>query len=237
MSKSDKLRSQYAAMAQQAQAVPASSSGYSPDELAKVPQGAVALGLGCGNPAALAELRSGQTVLDLGSGAGLDAFIAAQRVGPSGEVIGIDMTPEMVDKANAFAAQGNYPNVQFRLGRIEALPLPAAAFDVIISNCVINHSSDKPAVFREAHRVLRPGGLLLVSDLVVQGQLPAFDSPGLEVWREWLGAACGKEEYLAAAAAGGFASIQVVQEQLYCGPAVPAALAGKIVSLLLRLRK
>lgn len=195
------------------------------------------MGLGCGNPTALAQLLEGQTVLDLGSGAGLDAFVAARKVGPQGKVIGVDMTPELVARANQFAREGGYANVEFTIGRIEHLPLPDASFDVVISNCVINHSSDKPAVFREALRVLRPGGLLLVSDLVVTGSLPASKDPGMEVWREWLYVACDREHYLAAANAAGFASVTIVDERLYTGPAVTEILAGKIISLNLRLQK
>ena len=238
--KNVRFREQYAQMASHMDPFllgRAKELGYSEADIEKVPRGAVETGLGCGNPAALAELQKGQVILDLGSGAGLDAFVASQKVGPHGKVIGIDMTPEMVHKAQQYAREGRYKNVEFKVGRIEDLPLSDRSVDVVISNCVINHSSDKLKSFKEMLRVLRPSGRIVISDLVVEGRLPVIDSPGLEVWAQWLAVACGKEQYLSVMQEAGFRNVTILAECLYDSPGTPPALIGKIISLQLKAYK
>lgn len=185
--------------------------GYSEKEIKAVPQGAN-LGLGCGNPVALASLQKGEVVLDLGSGAGFDCFLAAKRVGDTGKVIGIDMTPEMIEKAQANAKKGNYNNVEFRLGEIENLPLENNSIDVIISNCVINLSPDKKQVFRESFRVLKAGGRLMVSDLVLEKKLPDFIKNSIDAYIGCLSGAILKKKYLGYIKEAGFSDITVVEE-------------------------
>ena len=211
----------------------AKAIGYSEEEIRSVPESAL-MGLGCGNPTALADLKEGETVLDLGCGGGLDVFLAARKVGRSGKVIGIDATPAMVEKAKAVAAKAGYENVEFRVGRIEALPLADQSVDMILSNCVMNHAADKQAAFREAWRVLRAGGRMLISDLVTEGRLPPPDTPGLEIWTDWLAVATGRREYLDAIAKAGFREVTILDERHWSSPALAEPLRGKIVSLQLR---
>jgi arsenite methyltransferase len=188
--------------------------GYSEEELAAVPQGAD-LGLGCGNPVALASLQPGETVLDLGSGAGIDCFIAARKVGPTGKVIGVDMTPEMLEKARKNASSAGVTNVDFRLGEIEHLPVADKTVDVVISNCVINLSPDKPQVFREAFRVLRPGGRLMVSDIVLDSPLPKGLLDSAAAYVGCISGASLKADYLAMMSATGFVDVAVVSEERF----------------------
>jgi SAM-dependent methyltransferase len=185
--------------------------GYTDQEMATVPEGAN-LGLGCGNPVALADLAPGETVLDLGSGAGLDAFLAARKVGVNGRVIGVDMTPAMLEKARGNARAGGYENVEFRLGEIEHLPVAEGSVDVVISNCVINLSPEKGQVFLEAFRVLRPGGRLLVSDIVMVGDLPARVRESVAVRAGCIAGAVSRERYLELIRRAGFAGVEVVEE-------------------------
>lgn len=182
--------------------------GYSAEDTAGVPDGAN-LGLGCGNPQAIAALKPGETVLDLGSGAGFDAFLAARAVGPSGRVIGVDMTPEMLSKARANAVKGGYANVEFRLGEIEHLPVADASVEVIISNCVLNQSPDKAQVLRDAWRVLKPGGRLAISDIVLSAELPAEMRAEVALYTGCVAGAVDAEALSTMLQAAGFAKIRI----------------------------
>jgi arsenite methyltransferase len=188
--------------------------GYITEELRLAPDGAN-LGLGCGNPVALASLSEGEVVLDLGSGAGFDCFIAAAKVGGTGKVIGVDMTPEMIEKARQNAQKGQFENVEFRLGEIEKIPVSNDEVDVVISNCVINLSPDKEQVFKEAFRVLKPGGRLMVSDMVLLKELPADIRQSVEAYVGCIAGAAMKGEYLAAIEVAGFREIEIVGEDIY----------------------
>ena len=188
--------------------------GYSQDELASLPEGAN-LGLGCGNPLALASLRDGDVVLDLGSGAGIDCFLAAQAVGPSGRVIGVDMAPEMLDRATANAALGGYANVEFRLGELESLPVDDDSVDLVISNCVINLVPDRTQVYREALRVLRSGGRISVSDTIQTVALPAALLDTEAAKAACISAVVTKEAYLASLTEAGFVEVRIESETPY----------------------
>ena len=186
------------------------SNLYPADLLATLPQGESAISYGCGDPITLASLEPGQTVLDLGSGAGLDCFFAANKVGETGHVIGVDMTPEMIERARSSAQRLNIQNVEFRQGYLEDLPVEGNTVDVIISNCVINLSPDKAKVFTEAFRVLKPGGKLAVSDIVTDGPLPDAIKKSLSAWAGCVAGAVEAHEYLAMMKSVGFTDISVV---------------------------
>jgi len=188
--------------------------GYTEEELKAVPEGAN-LGLGCGNPVALASLREGEIVLDLGSGAGFDCFLAANKVGKNGKVIGVDMTPEMVEKARENAEKNNYKNVEFRLGEIESLPVADNSVDIIISNCVINLAPDKKRVFRETFRALKPGGRLMISDIVLLKELPDTIKNSIEAYVSCVSGAIMKDEYIEAIKEAGFREVKIIDETAF----------------------
>ena len=185
--------------------------GYTLNELQSVPGGSN-LGLGCGNPVALVSLHEGESVVDLGSGAGLDCLLAAQKVGPTGKVLGVDMTPEMVDRANRSAKEGGYTNVEFKRGVIENVPVPDHSIDVVISNCVINLSPDKKQVFQEAFRILKPGGRMMISDIVLTRELPKGIKDSLEGYHACVSGAMVKAEYLCCIESVGFQEITVIDQ-------------------------
>lgn len=185
--------------------------GYSDQDIESVPDGAN-LGLGCGNPVALASLKKGDVVLDLGSGAGFDCFLAANAVGKTGKVIGVDMTPEMIEKARENSRRGGYENVEFRLGEIENLPTADNSVGVIISNCVVNLSPEKDRVFREAFRVLKPNGRLMVSDIVLLKELPDSIKKSVAAYIGCVAGAALKDEYMANIKAAGFKEVTIVDE-------------------------
>jgi len=188
--------------------------GYSEEDLKAVPDESN-LGLGCGNPLALASLKEGDVVLDLGSGAGFDCFLAAKEVGKEGKVIGVDMTTEMIDKARENAKKSNCENVEFRLGEIENIPAADESVDVVISNCVINLSPQKARVFREAFRVLKPGGRLIVSDIVLTSELPDFIRTSVEAYIGCISGAIMKGEYIEAVRGAGFHDVKIVEERSF----------------------
>ena len=194
---------------------PITSNLYSDAETSGLPAQAVAASLGCGNPTALLDLKPGQTVLDLGSGGGIDVLLSAKRVGPTGKAYGLDMTDEMLALARENQRKAGATNVEFLKGTIEAIPLPDDSVDVIISNCVINLSSDKDAVLREAFRVLRPGGRFAVSDVVVRGDVPAEIRRSMELWVGCIAGALEEQEYVAKLRSAGFADVEVEPWRIY----------------------
>jgi SAM-dependent methyltransferase len=194
---------------------PITSNLYEPAEAHDVPAAALEASLGCGNPTALAELRPGETVLDLGSGGGIDVLLSARRVGPTGKAYGLDMTDEMLALAERTRAASGLTNVEFLKGEIEAIPLPDACVDVIISNCVINLSGDKDRVLREAFRVLRPGGRLAISDVVVRGDMPAEIRRSMELWAGCIAGALSEGEYFGKVRAAGFGNVSLEVTRVY----------------------
>ncbi len=230
---------------------PITSNLYESGETAALPAEAVAASLGCGNPTALAALEPGETVLDLGSGGGIDVLLSARRVGPTGKAYGLDMTDEMLALARENQRKAGVHNVEFLKGEIEAIPLPDDSVDVIISNCVINLSADKDRVFAEALRVLRPGGRLAVSDVVVRGEVPSQIRRSIELWIGCVAGALEEEEYRARLAKAGFEAIDLEPTRIYRvedarellagagidAEAVASQVDGKFMSAFVRARK
>jgi SAM-dependent methyltransferase len=190
----------------------AENLGYSKEQVNTLPEGAVAASAGCGNPTALASLKEGEVVLDLGSGGGIDIFLAAQKVGATGKAIGVDMTPEMIELARKNAVELGFKNVEFRLGDIEKMPVESDSVNAIISNCVINLAPDKDQVFREAYRVLKSGGRVMVSDIVTHGELPNEIRGSLTEWADCVAGALPVEVYLQKMRDAGFKDVRVVSE-------------------------
>jgi ubiquinone/menaquinone biosynthesis C-methylase UbiE len=203
--------------------------GYSREDLENIPE-ASNMGLGCGNPVALASLKEGDIVLDLGSGGGVDAFLAAKKVGKRGKVIGVDMTEKMIQKARATATKYGYENVEFHLGEIESLPVEDRSVDVVISNCVINLSPDKKKVFQETYRVLKPNGRIMISDIVTEGELPDEVKKNFEAWAGCVAGALERSQYLDTIKRAGFENIKIVSESTYTVDVTPE-LKGKITSI------
>jgi arsenite methyltransferase len=208
------------------EADPITANIYGCGETAELPAEAVAASLGCGNPTALAQLRAGETVLDLGSGGGIDVLLSARRVGPTGKAYGLDMTDEMLALARDNQRKAGVTNVEFLKGEIEDVPLPAATVDVIISNCVINLSADKDRVFAEAFRVLKPGGRFAVSDVVVRGDVPASIRRSIELWIGCVAGALSEDDYRAKLAKAGFTDIEIEPTRIYRAEDAREFLAG-----------
>lgn len=205
---------------------PITANLYDEGQTKGIPAEALLASLGCGNPTALAQLEEGQTVLDLGSGGGIDVLLSAKRVGPTGKAYGLDMTDEMLALANENKAKAGATNVEFLKGEIESIPLPDASVDVIISNCVINLSGDKPRVIQEAFRVLKPGGRLAVSDVVVRGEVPDAVKRNMELWIGCVAGALEESEYSRLLTEAGFASVEIEPTRVYRLEDAEAFLAG-----------
>jgi arsenite methyltransferase len=205
---------------------PITSNLYDSVDAGQIPEDALLASLGCGNPTALAELNEGETVLDLGSGGGIDVFLSARRVGPTGKAYGLDMTDEMLALARANQQKAGITNVEFLKGEIEHIPLPDASVDVIISNCVINLSGEKEAVIREAFRVLKPGGRFAVSDVVVRGEVPAEVKRSMELWVGCVAGALEEEEFKRLLRAAGFEGVEIEPTRIYEVEDARAFLAG-----------
>jgi arsenite methyltransferase len=214
----------------------AKAIGYSVEELKAIPESAV-MGLGCGNPTGLATLKKGETILDLGSGGGIDVFLAANKVGPEGWVIGVDMTPEMIRRARSNARTAGYRNVEFRLGEIENLPIEDDSVDVAISNCVINLSPDKERVFAQIYRVLRPGGRMVISDIVTDKELPDDIRKSFSAWAECIGGALTRKEYMRAIKSAGFTRIRILDEKIFLEEGLSERIRGRIISIKVEARK
>ena len=211
----------------------AEALGYLKEDLEHVPEEAI-MGLGCGNPAAIAELKAGEVVLDLGSGAGIDVFLAATKVGPTGRVIGVDMTKEMVAKAKDIAGSCGYHNVEFRLGEIEELPVDDESVDVVISNCVINLSTDKARVFQEAYRILKLGGRLIVSDIVAERTLPDVIKQDPDAWAACIAGALERQEYLKEIKKAGFDDVEVTSEREFYIESEESRAMEKLLSIIVK---
>jgi arsenite methyltransferase len=217
---------------------PVAEALYERDELSQVPDGAAALSLGCGNPVARAELRPGETVLDLGSGGGIDVILSARRVAPGGKAYGLDQVDEMLDLARRHQREAGVDNAEFLKGDIERIPMPDRSVDVILSNCVINLAADKDRVFAEAYRVLKPGGRLAISDIVARGPVPAGLRRDLELWAGCVAGALDEADYRAKLAAAGFVEIDISPTRVNgAGEGCGAPADGLLVSALIRARR
>src|SRR5881394_2681715 len=222
---------------------PVSSNLYDAGETAALPEGAVLASLGCGNPTALAELHAGETVLDLGSGGGIDVLLSAKRVGPTGKAYGLDMTDEMLALARENQAKAGATNVEFLKREIENIPLPPQAVDVIISNCVINLSADKARVLKEAHRVLRPGGRFAVSDVICRGEIPDVVRHSMELWVGCVAGALAEGEYRRLLEEAGFADIDIEPTRVYefkdagIDDVLAREVTGRVMGAFIRARK